>query len=159
MTGSTDRHPGTTQLLGTFRYEHLATGAMRELSKQFHDFAHALAAQLQDGPELTTALRKLRESKDCAVVQLVADKGITAANRVIEQPPQVVVRSAGGRAVEHTPLWRGADLPIDQNGNTRPGFVCGHQLENGMGECGATVFDPADAVGEHSCWVGPAAQA
>lgn len=156
MTGSSARHQGTTQLLGTFRYEHLATGAMRQLSKQFHDFAHALVDQLADGPELTTALRKLRESKDCAIVQLVADQGVTAVNRVVEQSPQVTVRSAGGSMVDHAPLWTGADLPIDREGNTRPGFRCRHLLENGMGECDSTTFDPDSSLSKHSCWVGPA---
>ena len=55
--------------------------------------------------------------------------------------------------ITHTPKWEPAELPVDAEGNTRPGFVCVHPLENGNGQCGGNVFDLADAVGDHLCHV------
>ena len=81
------RHYATTHLLNQFRYEHLATGDMRKLSARFAQFAHWLVGELGDGPELSAGLRKLIEAKDCAVRQMMADRGITAPNRVVEQSP------------------------------------------------------------------------
>lgn len=61
------RHPSVTQLLRFFAYSHLSE-PMAGISKRYSDLAHQLAADGQlDGPELTVALRKLLESKDCAV--------------------------------------------------------------------------------------------
>lgn len=80
-------HHSTTHLLNQFRYEHLATGDLYALSARFHSFARTLVEDLGDGPELSAGLRKLIESKDCCVRQLVADRGITAPNRVVEQSP------------------------------------------------------------------------
>ena len=57
------------------------------------------------------------------------------------------------RTVTHTPQWAPADLPIDADGNTRPGWSCTHPLENGNGTCGGNVFDLADAIGDHACIV------
>jgi len=81
------RHPGTTAVLRHFRYEHLATGELRELSRVFTEMASGLVDALPDSPELTVCLRKLLEAKDCAVRALVDAEGVTAPNRVVEQPP------------------------------------------------------------------------
>lgn len=56
--------------------------------------------------------------------------------------------------VFHDPVWEPALLPIDAEGNTRPGYVCVHPLENDMGECGSNVFDLVDSIGQHCCHVG-----
>lgn len=66
MTDLTGRHPSTTGILRHFDYEHLPAH-LAEVSRRFHDLAHDLVQTLPDGPELTTALRKLLEAKDCAV--------------------------------------------------------------------------------------------
>lgn len=58
-------HPATAQVLRFFAYEHLPEH-LRDVSKPFCVLAHELASSLQ-GPELTVALRKLLEAKDCAV--------------------------------------------------------------------------------------------
>lgn len=50
-----------------FTYDHLTRPSLRKVSRLFHDLAHDLDAQLPDGPEKSTALRKLLESKDAAV--------------------------------------------------------------------------------------------
>lgn len=61
-------HPGTEALLRFFEYEHLP-GGLRIVSQPFHALAHRLASDDLglSGPELTMALRKLLEAKDCAV--------------------------------------------------------------------------------------------
>lgn len=55
--------------------------------------------------------------------------------------------------VTHTPKWESADLPIDAEGNTKPGYICTHQLENGNGQCEANVFTIEDEVADHACIV------
>lgn len=56
----------TDPLLQFFRYEHLPVD-LREVSKPFCRLAHEIVDALPRNPERTTALRKLLESKDCAV--------------------------------------------------------------------------------------------
>jgi hypothetical protein len=60
---------------------------------------------------------------------------------------------AAWRHVEHEPKWRPALLPTNAAGDTRPGFYCVHLLENGNGQCGATVFHVEDAIGSCGCFV------
>ena len=64
------RHPSTVQLVKYFAFAHLAD-RLRIISEIYAGAALDLLAQLSDGPELTAALRKLVESKDCAVRALV----------------------------------------------------------------------------------------
>lgn len=60
-------HPATEALLRYFEYDHLPEH-LRAISAPFHALAYTLARNdALDGPELTTALRKLLEAKDCAV--------------------------------------------------------------------------------------------
>ncbi len=47
-------------------YEHLPE-FLQEISKPFCDMAEIIDSTLPDNPEKSTALRKLLESKDCAV--------------------------------------------------------------------------------------------
>jgi hypothetical protein len=58
-------HPATEAILRHFEYDHLPAD-LQEISQPFCDLAHDLARKL-DGAELTAGLRKLLESKDCAV--------------------------------------------------------------------------------------------
>lgn len=53
-------------LMQFFAYEHLPAH-LQEISKPFGLLAEQIVALLPDNPERTTALRKLLESKDCAV--------------------------------------------------------------------------------------------
>ena len=53
-------------LLQFFKYEHLPED-LRFISRPFAELAHAMADELPDNAERTTALRKLLEAKDCAV--------------------------------------------------------------------------------------------
>jgi hypothetical protein len=59
------QNPGE-KLLSYFAYEHLPTD-LREVSKLYADLAHEVYHRLPGSAESTTALRKLLESKDCAV--------------------------------------------------------------------------------------------
>jgi len=61
-----DKAPAPDRLLQFFTYVHLPE-RLRDVSRPFCDLAHTLAATLPPGPERTVALRKLLESKDCAV--------------------------------------------------------------------------------------------
>lgn len=54
------------RLLQFFAYEHLPPH-LQVVSKPFGDMARELAGSLPANAESTTALRKLLESKDCAV--------------------------------------------------------------------------------------------
>jgi len=55
----------------------------------------------------------------------------------------------------HEPKWEPAQLMVDDDCNTEPGFRCTHELENGNGQCEGTVFAIEDSVGQHCCWVAP----
>jgi len=68
------RHPGTQHFAPLFAFEHLPAH-LRAVSKQCHDLAVWQIEALGDGPELSAALRKLREAKDCFVTQRVIDAG------------------------------------------------------------------------------------
>jgi hypothetical protein len=62
----TDRHPATTGLLAHFQFGHLPP-ALQAISEPCARLANEMVAELPDGPELTTGLRKLLEAKDCFV--------------------------------------------------------------------------------------------
>lgn len=79
-------HPSQVELLSFFDYKHLPS-FLQDVSQHFHWLAHALVGQAPTheesvhdqiqltGPELTVALRKLLEAKDCAVrAALVAQR-------------------------------------------------------------------------------------
>ncbi|TQN27480.1 hypothetical protein FHX37_4200 [Haloactinospora alba] len=55
-----------TPILRYFAYEHLPEH-LQEVSRPFAELARHLADTLPAGPETSTALRKLLESKDAAV--------------------------------------------------------------------------------------------
>ena len=59
-------HPSVRHFVPLFAYTHLPPN-LQEVSKHFHDLAMDLIMNLPDNPEKSVALRKLLESKDCAV--------------------------------------------------------------------------------------------
>ena len=59
-------------LLQFFAYAHLPE-RLQAVSRPFGELANVIAETLPRNPERTTALRKLLESKDCAVRALVAE--------------------------------------------------------------------------------------
>lgn len=60
-------HPSALHILPFFAYEHLPEH-LQDVSSKFHALANHLVYHADlEGPELTVALRKLLEAKDCAV--------------------------------------------------------------------------------------------
>lgn len=58
---------GGTPIMRYFTYEHLPEGPLRDTSQRCAELANHLEANLPGGPEKSTALRKLLETKDAAV--------------------------------------------------------------------------------------------
>ncbi len=58
------------KMLQFFKYEHLPAH-LQAVSKPFGDLAESMVATLPQNAERTSALRKLLESKDCAVRALL----------------------------------------------------------------------------------------
>jgi hypothetical protein len=63
---ATGRHPGVHALVRYFAWSHLPNG-LQAVSAPFGRLALELLGVLPDSAELTVALRKLLEAKDCAV--------------------------------------------------------------------------------------------
>jgi hypothetical protein len=60
------RNSSTLHVYEFFAWGHLP-GHLAEVSRPFWNLAFHLIYTLEDSPELTAALRKLLEAKDCAV--------------------------------------------------------------------------------------------
>lgn len=58
-------------LMQFFKYDHLPAH-LQDVSKPFGELAQKIVDTLPANPERTVALRKLLESKDCAVRALIA---------------------------------------------------------------------------------------
>jgi len=69
-TPAPSSYAGGARLLTFFSYEHLPPH-LQVISKPFADLARVIAKTLPNNPETTMALRKLLESKDCAVRALL----------------------------------------------------------------------------------------
>lgn len=65
---ASELHPDIEKLLRYFEYQHLSK-ELQQVSKHFHELAYWLMSIQTENhnPELTMALRKLLEAKDCAV--------------------------------------------------------------------------------------------
>ncbi|MBD0837361.1 hypothetical protein [Streptomyces sp. TRM68416] len=74
MDATVGRHVSTVQACRGFSYKHLPA-ELQPVARVFYDTAAELLTLLPDDPELTMALRKLREAKDCAVL-LAATEGV-----------------------------------------------------------------------------------
>lgn len=68
-----DRHPGTRHLMKTLRPNPNLPDSLRHIAELTWNLAVHLLEDLDDGPELTAGLRKLREAKDCFVLQALDD--------------------------------------------------------------------------------------
>lgn len=68
-----DRHPATRAALRWFDYGHLPEGLPRQVSTECAKLAIEMIEALDDGPELSAGLRKLREAKDCFVFEAVME--------------------------------------------------------------------------------------
>lgn len=60
-------------ILRWFESSHYRNARAKECAEQYESMAKTLDAELQNGPEKSTALRKLLESKDAAVRQIILD--------------------------------------------------------------------------------------
>lgn len=69
---TTGRQPDTTQAVRGLGYGHLPK-RLQAVSKPFHDLVEQLLNVLPDDPELTAAIRKIREAKDCCVLLAALD--------------------------------------------------------------------------------------
>lgn len=67
-----NRHTATVGVARFFTYNHLKE-PMRSVSEHCAILAANMIESLDDGPELTTGLRKLLEAKDCFVRQALVD--------------------------------------------------------------------------------------
>ena len=119
-----NRHPGVVSILQHFEYGHLPEPLM-QLSRLYRELAEATLALVQtDDPELTAALRKLLEAKDCAVrayrVDLKARHGSAPES----------VADAAGQPIQNR--WR----PIDKDGNVAQDPAPEHPDEPDEGETG-----------------------
>ncbi len=69
---TTGRHPSTAQAVRGLDYEHLPE-RLKVVSRPFHDLVAEMLRMLPDDPELTAAIRKIREAKDCCVLLAALD--------------------------------------------------------------------------------------
>lgn len=69
------RHPGTVQIARWLVPNPRLDGIAADIARLFWGLAEDLTGILEDGPELTTGLRKLVEAKDCCVRQALTDSG------------------------------------------------------------------------------------
>jgi hypothetical protein len=74
------RHPSTVQAVRGLAYDHLPHRLM-VVSRPFHDLVAEMLRILPDDPELTTAIRKIREAKDCCVLLAALDDKAAEENR------------------------------------------------------------------------------
>jgi hypothetical protein len=69
-----DRHSSVKHFRNVLRPNpSLPDGKPREIADEFWILANKLLRLTNDGPELSAALRKLWEAKNCAVLQAVMD--------------------------------------------------------------------------------------
>ena len=78
-------HPATQHLIDQFAYEHLPP-ALQKVSKPIGELARNMVAELAEGPELSTGLRKLLEAKDCLVRQRVIDLKAAGEPKPVNNP-------------------------------------------------------------------------
>lgn len=70
------RHPATVALLLWLEVNMNLPDSQRHVAQRFEWCAGEITDLLEDGPELSTALRRLIEAKDCAVRQSLLDENI-----------------------------------------------------------------------------------
>jgi hypothetical protein len=74
------RHESTRHLMTTLRPNPNLDGIALDVAFITWQAAVDLAVILRDGPELFAGLRKLREAKDCLVIQGLLDSGAITPN-------------------------------------------------------------------------------
>jgi hypothetical protein len=71
------RNPSTQHLMGWLKPNPKLDGIALDVAAVFWDAACKLAGLLGDGQEMSAGLRKLREAKDCLVIQALQDSGVS----------------------------------------------------------------------------------
>lgn len=69
----TQRHPQTQHLMKWLTPNPRLDGIAADVAVSVYQTALDLVTILRDGPELSAGLRKLREAKDCMVIQALDD--------------------------------------------------------------------------------------
>lgn len=72
-TNECSRHPATQHLVDLLDPNPMLPPSLRLIAELAADLRDKMLRCLDDGPELTTGLRKLLEAKDCFVRQAVID--------------------------------------------------------------------------------------
>lgn len=70
-----ERHPSVRHFKGALTPNPKLPPAAQEMADVFHETALYLLNKLEDGPELSAALRSLWEAKNSAVLQQLIDVG------------------------------------------------------------------------------------
>lgn len=86
-----DRHQSTQHMMKTLRPNPRLDGVALDVAQLIWHAAQDLCVLVHDGPELTAGLRKLREAKDCCVIQGLEDSGA-----LLWQPNSNRARSSPG---------------------------------------------------------------
>lgn len=73
LTPLENRHEATRHLMATLQPNPRLNGVAMDISLRTWDLANVMLTLLNDGPELSAGLRKLREAKDCLVIQGLLD--------------------------------------------------------------------------------------
>lgn len=69
-------HPSISGMLGSFRFDHLPEGRIRNTSQLFHDLAHRLAEEVPSSADVTHGLRKLWDAKNVFVYAVAEDERV-----------------------------------------------------------------------------------
>jgi hypothetical protein len=80
------RHPATQHAMMTLQPNPRLDGVALDIALKTWDLAVQMCLLLGDGTELSAGLRKLREAKDCLVIQGLIDSGAIAP--VPDPPPR-----------------------------------------------------------------------
>jgi len=89
------RNPATTHLLETLIPNPNLPPYMLQVSEAVWKLAADMCVVLNDGPELTAGLRKLREAKDCFVIQRKIDADNDAPRPGLDGAAQKVAAADG----------------------------------------------------------------
>lgn len=88
-------------MLQLFRYQHLPE-PLQSISRPFGELARRLVATLPPNRERATALRRLRESKDCAVTaHFFKDPPVRPDSRLMALTEQVLKLQAEIQVLQH----------------------------------------------------------
>jgi hypothetical protein len=97
-----ERHESTRHLMRTLTPNPRLDGIVADVAALTWHLAGDLLAILADGPELSAGLRKLREAKDCLVIQALADSGAIGGLYAVMA---LIVTSRGLPHAERITTW------------------------------------------------------